>query len=493
MRLKSHHVQQRSPTALWCNRDCAGQGCCKTQLKHITGERSMEQKRYKPHRIQTCLLFCMKDRVKMEHMQPESTKSKLRELALKWFTETQAPLILHKGNFPAWFQGFISRKDAEDHLRDKELGCFLIRLSDKATGYILSYRGRDRCRHFVINQNKEGQFIVTGDTEMHDTLTSLIEYYKTSPIEPFGEYLTVSCFELPTNDLYDVVQLEPKVKSGVSVEAVRMIWNQRAEQAAQSQHAPALPPKSIRNTQAIPPVPKRGSPIKTSSLEEKSTSDSKVLLYAKLEQARRLQSRDSDARAEWARHRGAMPVSGPPNVTAQDMPALGKGTVYSELSLSDCRSKSLPLLDNNTREERSYTLNTFTVNPPQLSPKLQRENAKKTSSHEGPSHSHSLDKLSDHSFYQLAGKSANPTDMKQQEKSDATYAEVPCEPGPNHLLLENTYEQIPETMSTTNPKEISVQGNTYETLEDFKPKPSESAWGFKGDKWKRLLPENWKK
>lgn len=55
--------------------------------------------------------------------------------------------------------------------------------------------------------------------------------------------------QLPANDLYDVVQFEPKVKPGVSVEAVRKIWNQRAEQAAQSQHAPALPPKSIRNTQ----------------------------------------------------------------------------------------------------------------------------------------------------------------------------------------------------------------------------------------------------
>ncbi|XP_017341211.1 SH2 domain-containing protein 7 isoform X2 [Ictalurus punctatus] len=493
MRLKSHHMQQHSPTAMWCIRHCLGQNCCKTQPKHITGERSMEQKRQKPHRLQTCLLFCMKGRVKMEHMQPESTKSKLRELALKWFTETQAPLILDKGNFPAWFQGFISRKDAEDHLRDKELGCFLIRLSDKAIGYILSYRGRDRCRHFVINQNKEGQFIVTGDTEMHDTLTSLIEYYKTSPIEPFGEYLTVSCFELPANDLYDVVQFEPKVKPGVSVEAVRKIWNQRVEQAAQSQHAPVLPPKNTRNTQAIPPVPKRSSPVKTNSLEEKSSLDNKVLLYAQLDQARPLESRNSDARAAWARQRGAMPVSSPPKVTAQDMPEPGKGTIYSELSLLDCRSKSLPLLDDNTREEHSYNINTFTVNPPQLSPKLQRDYAKKTSSHEVPSHSHSLDKLSDHSFYQLAGKSASQNDRKQQEKSDATYAEVPCEPRPNHLLVENTYEQIPESRSTTNPKENSVQGNTYETLEDFKPKPSESAWGFKGDKWKRLLPENWKK
>lgn len=55
--------------------------------------------------------------------------------------------------------------------------------------------------------------------------------------------------QLPANDLYDVVQFEPKVKPGVSVEAVRKIWNQRVEQAAQSQHAPALPPKNTRNTQ----------------------------------------------------------------------------------------------------------------------------------------------------------------------------------------------------------------------------------------------------
>lgn len=226
-------------------------------------------------------------------------------------------------------------------------------------------------------------------------------------------------------------------------------------------------------------MPKRSYPIKTGSLEEKSNPNSKVLLYAQLEQARPLESRDSDARAAWARHRGAVPVSGSPSLTAQNIPMPGKTIVYSELSLSDCRSKSLPLLDNNTRNDSSYKLDTFTAIPPQRSPKLQRENAKKTSSHEVPSHSHSLDKLSDHSFYQLAGKSVNHKGKKQQEKCDATYAEVPCEPRLNLLLLENTYEQIPESRTTTNPKENSVQGNTYETLEDFKPKPSESTWGFK--------------
>lgn len=34
----------------------------------------------------------------------------------------------------------LSARDTEDLLKDKALGCFLIRLSDKAIGYILSYK-----------------------------------------------------------------------------------------------------------------------------------------------------------------------------------------------------------------------------------------------------------------------------------------------------------------------------------------------------------------
>ncbi|KAM9318780.1 SH2 domain-containing protein 7 [Pholidichthys leucotaenia] len=123
----------------------------------------------------------------------------LKELVLRWFTETQAPLIQQNGSFPDWFQGLTTRKDAEDLLRDKALGCFLIRLSDKAIGYILSYKGQDRCRHFVITQNQEGQFTISGDCQMYASLTELIQHYKASPIEPFGEYLTTSCYEIPVH------------------------------------------------------------------------------------------------------------------------------------------------------------------------------------------------------------------------------------------------------------------------------------------------------
>ncbi|KAF1393262.1 hypothetical protein PFLUV_G00036700 [Perca fluviatilis] len=140
----------------------------------------------------------------------ESSEGGLKELVLKWFTETQALLILSpNGNFPDWFQGFAARKDTEDLLRDKALGCFLIRLSDKAIGYILSYKGLDRCRHFVITQNPDGQFVISGDCQTYSSLTELIEHYKVSPIQPFGEYLTSSCYErtegVAENDDVEVV------------------------------------------------------------------------------------------------------------------------------------------------------------------------------------------------------------------------------------------------------------------------------------------------
>ncbi|KAF7656416.1 hypothetical protein LDENG_00041690, partial [Lucifuga dentata] len=128
-------------------------------------------------------------------LQMEASEGGLKELVLRWFTETQAPLIQHNGNFPDWFQGYVDRKDAEDLLRDKALGCFLIRLSDKAIGYILSYKGYDRCRHFVIIQDQDGLFVVSGDCKTHRSLTELIQHYKFSPIRPFGEYLTSSCYE----------------------------------------------------------------------------------------------------------------------------------------------------------------------------------------------------------------------------------------------------------------------------------------------------------
>uniref|UniRef100_G3X0P2 SH2 domain-containing protein n=1 Tax=Sarcophilus harrisii TaxID=9305 RepID=G3X0P2_SARHA len=131
----------------------------------------------------------------------------LKDIAIQWFMETQAPLILQNGTLPEWFHGFITRKQAEELLRDKPLGCFLIRLSDKAMGYILSYKGYNRCRHFVISQLQNRRYLISGDTCNHATLTDLISYYQGAKIEPFGETLTTACPRLQENSLYDAISL----------------------------------------------------------------------------------------------------------------------------------------------------------------------------------------------------------------------------------------------------------------------------------------------
>lgn len=42
------------------------------------------------------------------NMEPQ--EGGLKELVLRWFTDTQTPLIQHNGNFPDWFQGLATRK-----------------------------------------------------------------------------------------------------------------------------------------------------------------------------------------------------------------------------------------------------------------------------------------------------------------------------------------------------------------------------------------------
>ncbi|XP_053788317.1 unconventional myosin-VIIa-like isoform X3 [Vidua chalybeata] len=72
-------------------------------------------------------------------------EAKVRKLkrgaTLRWFTETQAQKIMQDdGAFPSWLHGMISRREAENLLIDKPLGCFLVRISQSRPGYILTYR-----------------------------------------------------------------------------------------------------------------------------------------------------------------------------------------------------------------------------------------------------------------------------------------------------------------------------------------------------------------
>ncbi|XP_056243568.1 SH2 domain-containing protein 7-like [Seriola aureovittata] len=491
----SHHILLTSREGLERNR-CAQYGQQRPTSENIfPGSRTKNQKHPKSPSFRNCLRFCFKDRARMEQREPQRdshadlTEGRLRELASKWFIETQVPLIVHNGFFPTWFLGFITRKDAEEILREKELGCFLIRLSDKAIGYILSYKGRDRCRHFVINQSEKGQFVVCGDSEGHDTIPDLIEYYKTSPIEPFGEYLTSSCFEVMNEELYDTIQIGPKEKPVPTVRAAKNVRKQQMNLG--SEQPRTRPPKTNRTLEEVPPLPHRSRHFESAPLHDQDR-----VLYAQL----RKQSPREIPRSQHMLP-SHLPGDNPGRAersTTQDQninwcsPPSGPDSVYSELSLLDSNNRrSLPAPDNSSDGEYYYRLSVLPPHtPPRLSPKPIRQatgcvpRSEKTDSYSAPA---SLDNMSHSGVYHLAGRPGSPHtasseagSLASEESINSVYAKVPNEALFSRFSQDNTYELIPGHEDAAHPKPNS---NTYEPLEDVRPK------SLKNDKWKWLFPE----
>lgn len=118
---------------------------------------------------------------------------KLKEQTYQWFEKTQRKKLVNMGQFPEWFHGFVTRNRAEDMLQDKPLGCFLVRFCESHVGFVLSYRGVERCRHFVLNQRDDETYMIEGETSVHPQLEDLINYYCTYPVEPYKELLTTPC------------------------------------------------------------------------------------------------------------------------------------------------------------------------------------------------------------------------------------------------------------------------------------------------------------
>ncbi|XP_031704644.1 uncharacterized protein LOC116384279 [Anarrhichthys ocellatus] len=407
----------------------------------------------------------------------ETSGGGLKELVLRWFTETQAPLLLNDGNFPNWFKGFAARKDTEDLLRDKAPGCFLIRLSDKAIGYILSYKGHDRCRHFVITQNPDGEFVISGDCRTHGGLVELIEHHRVSPIQPFGEYLTSCWLEVDTGELYDVVNYNSKMKPSLSVQALRTLWDQKhdphsdpgknrriqRQNDAPTLHQPALPLKSkgrkltgtvsvdtMSLSQGVPPVPKRGLPLGFSLSGSLPVTTSQT---------------QTDPR-------------GPEGVRGNTNPALMSerdSFNAAHTSYPEIRTKSLPMLNHSSMEEEEEEAAAYSnqFSRPSLtshSPTPLKRTTCLTYSLSDPRDSSRSEQqgvvvLQSNPLYQTSTGSSGGS----AQQGDVMYSEVPRRPTPAGLP-DNTYEQIPGQAN-------AVQRNTYESLKDVKNKKSKSTWG----------------
>ncbi|XP_006898389.1 PREDICTED: hematopoietic SH2 domain-containing protein [Elephantulus edwardii] len=111
---------------------------------------------------------------------------------LDWFVHTQMGQLAQDG-VPEWFHGAISREAAEDLLRPKPPGSFLIRVSHSHVGYALSYKAQDCCRHFMVKLLDDGNVLIPGETTAHTSLEALVTFYQQEPMRPYEELLTQPC------------------------------------------------------------------------------------------------------------------------------------------------------------------------------------------------------------------------------------------------------------------------------------------------------------
>lgn len=76
--------------------------------------------------------------------------------------------------FPA---GIISREQAEALLNEGEPGDFLVRVSERIFGYVLSYRSSEGIKHLLIDAS-ENCYMLLGDQIRFSSLTELVEYHE---------------------------------------------------------------------------------------------------------------------------------------------------------------------------------------------------------------------------------------------------------------------------------------------------------------------------
>lgn len=61
--------------------------------------------------------------------------------------------------------GLITRPEAEKVLLDQPYGTFLVRLSERIWGYAISYRAKDKCKHYLVNATPKYHFVGNNQTE----------------------------------------------------------------------------------------------------------------------------------------------------------------------------------------------------------------------------------------------------------------------------------------------------------------------------------------
>ncbi|XP_046690774.1 SH2 domain-containing protein 4B [Silurus meridionalis] len=121
-----------------------------------------------------------------------------RESIILWFCEDQKPkragFDRKSSTIATWFHGIITREESEKLLQNKPEGSFLVRVSERIWGYILSYRTATAFKHFLIDASGDYYSFLGVDQNRHATLSDLIDFHKEEVITTTGnELLKEAC------------------------------------------------------------------------------------------------------------------------------------------------------------------------------------------------------------------------------------------------------------------------------------------------------------
>ncbi|XP_033271271.1 SH2 domain-containing protein 4A [Orcinus orca] len=112
---------------------------------------------------------------------------------VRWFREEQLPLragyLGTSDSIAPWFHGILTVQRANELLSTCVPGSFLIRVSERIKGYVLSYLSKDGCKHFLIDASTDSYSFLGADQLQHASLADLVEYHKEEPITSLGKEL----------------------------------------------------------------------------------------------------------------------------------------------------------------------------------------------------------------------------------------------------------------------------------------------------------------
>ncbi|XP_007933236.1 SH2 domain-containing protein 4A [Orycteropus afer afer] len=120
-----------------------------------------------------------------------TASSSAQEEIIQWFKKDQLPLRAGyqktSDTIASWFHGILTQKRANELLSSGVPGSFLIWVSERIKGYVLSYLSEDGCKHFIIDASADSYSFLGVDQLQHATLADLVEYHKVEPITSLGK------------------------------------------------------------------------------------------------------------------------------------------------------------------------------------------------------------------------------------------------------------------------------------------------------------------